>query len=89
MMPGWVSATKARNASTRPQPLSLLGIVVVNGTAVVVRMRVNSATESVGLTERINAATPTMWGVAIEVPLYSRYAPPGTDDKIWTPGATT
>ena len=44
---------------------------------------------SPGATERTRAATPTTWGVAMDVPLYVAYPPPKTVERMAEPGAAT
>ena len=66
--PDWASATAAAKASTRPHPVSLLGIGLPRGTTVLVIRNSVRVMLKVGLSERSNAAIPATCGAAIEVP---------------------
>src|SRR3954454_24114619 len=47
------------------------------------------ATDQLGCRSRRSAAAPAIWGVAIDVPDIASHLPPGTDERIDTPGALT
>ncbi len=60
--PALIRAATAAKPSIRPQPESLLGRVVLSGTAVLVMRKAVRVMSTVGLTARRSAARPATWG---------------------------
>ena len=81
-------APTAAAASTRPPEPETVDSASIQVDESIRRSFTWSAVSS-GATERMRAATPTTWGVAIEVPLKEAYPPPTTEERIAEPGAAT
>ena len=81
-------APTAAAASTRPPEPETVDRASTHLDESIRRSLTWSAVSS-GATERTRAATPTTWGVAMDVPLYVAYPPPKTVERMAEPGAAT
>ena len=86
------SGTSALSGLASPPP-ARIGVAVwlpsLTAVPVAISAALRSATVQVGWRSSRRAATPAICGVAIDVPDIASQWPPGTEDRIETPGALT
>ena len=86
---GWsASASDTRPPPTKVGPATESSPVSA-GLPVVTSADLSSATDQVGWRCLSRAAAPATWGLAMLVPESDDHAPPGTDERMSTPGAAT